>query len=66
MSSLWSMLNQINHKFFPQGPDFMIPEMELIGQPKVQITYHGIDKMDSQIPPNSGNLVRVFCIVNAQ
>lgn len=53
MSSLWSMLNQINHKFFPQGPDFMIPDMELIGQPKVQITYHGIDKMDSQISPNS-------------
>lgn len=53
MSSLWSMLNQINHKFFPQGPDFVIPDMKLIDQTKVQITYHCNDKVDPQFHPNS-------------
>ena len=57
MSSLWSMLNQINEKFFPQGPDFLIPDMKLIDQPKIHITYHSVDKVDSQSSPNSGNLV---------
>ncbi|KAK7850984.1 nadph-dependent diflavin oxidoreductase 1 [Quercus suber] len=57
MSSLWSMLNQINDKFFPQGPDFLIPDMKLIDQPKIHITYHSVDKVDSQSSPNSGNLV---------
>jgi len=61
------MLNQINHKFFPQGPDFVIPDMKLIDQPKVQITYHCNDKVDPQFHPNSGNLVgRVLFIMNAQ
>ncbi|XP_038697915.1 NADPH-dependent diflavin oxidoreductase 1 isoform X2 [Tripterygium wilfordii] len=40
MSLLWSMLYQINPKFFPKGPDFMVPDMKLIDQPKVKITYH--------------------------
>jgi len=67
MSSLWSMLNQINHKFFTQGTDFVIPDMKLIDQPKVQITYHCNDKVDPQFHPNSGNLVgRVLFIMNAQ
>ncbi|KAM4131608.1 hypothetical protein ACJW30_01G187800 [Castanea mollissima] len=53
MSSLWIMLNQINDKFFPQGPDFLIPDMKLIDQPKIHITYHSVDKVDSQSSPNS-------------
>ncbi|KAF5750028.1 hypothetical protein HS088_TW03G00357 [Tripterygium wilfordii] len=39
MSLLWSMLYQINPKFF-KGPDFMVPDMKLIDQPKIKITYH--------------------------
>lgn len=57
MLSLWSMLNCINPKFFPHGLDFAIPDMKLVDQPKVQITYHGDDKVDSQVPPNSDNLL---------
>ncbi|XP_041007618.1 NADPH-dependent diflavin oxidoreductase 1 isoform X2 [Juglans microcarpa x Juglans regia] len=52
MSSLWSILNKINPKFFPQGPYLAIPDMKLIDQPKVQITYHGDDNVDSQFPTN--------------
>ncbi|KAB1209832.1 NADPH-dependent diflavin oxidoreductase 1 [Morella rubra] len=57
MLSLWSMLNRINPKFFPHGLDFAIPDMKLVDQPKVQIAYHGDDKVDSQVPPNSDNLL---------
>lgn len=53
MSSLWSLLYQINHNFFPQGPDFLIPDTKLIDQPKVQITYHHGDKVDTQFPSDS-------------
>ncbi|KAF5457435.1 hypothetical protein F2P56_021536 [Juglans regia] len=52
MSSLWSILNKINPKFFPQGSYLAIPDMKLIDQPKVQITYHGDDNVDSQLPTN--------------
>ncbi|XP_042975918.1 NADPH-dependent diflavin oxidoreductase 1 isoform X2 [Carya illinoinensis] len=52
MSSLWSILNKINPKFFPQGPYLAISDMKLIDQPKVQITYHGDDNVDSQFPTN--------------
>lgn len=48
MSSLWNMLYQINPKFFPNGPDFVISDTKLINQPKFQITYHEIDKVDLQ------------------
>ncbi|KAL5581959.1 hypothetical protein UlMin_014401 [Ulmus minor] len=53
MSSLWSMLHKINPKFFPQGPDYAISSMQSIGQPKFQIMYHVIDKVDSQFSTSS-------------
>ncbi|XP_039019048.1 NADPH-dependent diflavin oxidoreductase 1-like isoform X2 [Hibiscus syriacus] len=49
MSSLWSGLNEIKPDFFPEGPNFLVPVEELIGQPKFQVTYHNIDNMDSQL-----------------
>ncbi|KAK8604977.1 hypothetical protein V6N13_082438 [Hibiscus sabdariffa] len=49
MSSLWSGLNEIKPDFFPEGPDFLVPIEELIGQPKFQVTYHNIDNMDTQL-----------------
>ncbi|XP_031281252.1 NADPH-dependent diflavin oxidoreductase 1 isoform X2 [Pistacia vera] len=49
MQSLWSRLHQINSSFFPQGPDFVIPDTKLIGQPKVHITYHIIGNADSRL-----------------
>lgn len=66
MSSLWSILNKINPKFFPQGPYLAISDMKLIDQPKVQITYHGDDNVDSQFPTNPGNVDRFLLMVNAQ
>ncbi|CAL5324842.1 unnamed protein product [Camellia sinensis] len=44
MSSLWNMLYQKNPNFFPKGPDFVIPDMNLMDQPKIQIMYHDADK----------------------
>ncbi|GAV75656.1 NAD_binding_1 domain-containing protein/Flavodoxin_1 domain-containing protein/FAD_binding_1 domain-containing protein [Cephalotus follicularis] len=49
MSSLWKMLYQMNPKFLPNGPDFFIPDMNLIDQPKVQITYHDVHKVYSEL-----------------
>ncbi|WRX32075.1 Oxidoreductase FAD/NAD(P)-binding - like 8 [Theobroma cacao] len=49
MSALWSRLSEIKPNFFPEGPNFLVPNVELIGQPKFQVTYHNIDKMDSQL-----------------
>lgn len=40
MLSLWSKLYQINPKYFPKGPDVMIPQDEVIDQPKYMILYH--------------------------
>ncbi|CAK7332257.1 unnamed protein product [Dovyalis caffra] len=54
MSSLWNMLYQINPKFFPNGPDFVIPDTTFIDQPKFQITYHEACKEDSQSSTASG------------
>ncbi|KAK9027459.1 hypothetical protein V6N11_067294 [Hibiscus sabdariffa] len=42
-------LNKIKPDFFPEGPDFLVPIEELIGQPKFQVTYHNVDNMDSQL-----------------
>ncbi|KAK9271840.1 hypothetical protein L1049_002205 [Liquidambar formosana] len=47
LSSLWNMLNQLNPKFFPEGPDFVVPDIKLVDQPKVRITYHDVDKVHS-------------------
>ncbi|KAJ4842986.1 multidrug-resistance type transporter [Turnera subulata] len=53
MSSLWHALYQANPKFFPNGPDFMIPDEKLIDRPKVQIRYHGTEKQDFQFRKSS-------------
>ncbi|KAJ7971211.1 NADPH-dependent diflavin oxidoreductase 1 [Quillaja saponaria] len=54
MLLLWGSLSQIKPNFFPRGPEFLIPDWKLIGQPKVQITYHKIDKKESQLSASSG------------
>ncbi|KAI9085540.1 hypothetical protein K1719_032383 [Acacia pycnantha] len=46
--SLWKMLSVIKPEFFPSGAGVMIPNETLIDQPKVQITYHNIDILESQ------------------
>ncbi|XP_057491551.1 NADPH-dependent diflavin oxidoreductase 1 isoform X1 [Actinidia eriantha] len=48
MSSLWNMVYEQNPKLFPKGPDFVIPDMKLMDQPKIQIMYHEADKVVSQ------------------
>ncbi|KAL5072881.1 hypothetical protein RYX36_011865 [Vicia faba] len=47
MSSLWRMLNTIKPEFLPNGPDVVIQDTMLIDQPKVQITYHNIENIES-------------------
>ncbi|KAL5071793.1 hypothetical protein RYX36_022680 [Vicia faba] len=47
MSSLWRMLNTIKPEFLPNGPDVVIQDTVLIDQPKVQITYHNIENIES-------------------
>ncbi|MBA0548577.1 hypothetical protein Golob_019668, partial [Gossypium lobatum] len=49
LSSLWSRLNETKPHFFPKGPDFLVSNEELIGLPKVQVTYHNVDDMDSRL-----------------
>lgn len=48
MLSLWGVLYQINPKFFPKGPDFINSDAGLVEQPKFRITYHNIEKKNSQ------------------
>ncbi|KAK2659504.1 hypothetical protein Ddye_006037 [Dipteronia dyeriana] len=48
LRSLWGSLYQINPSFFQHGPDFVIPNVKLIEQPKVHITYHKVEKAHSQ------------------
>ena len=55
LTSLWYTLYQIDSKFFPNGPDFLIPNDKLIDQPKIQITYHATDVADLS-SSNSGDL----------
>lgn len=65
MTSLWGMLNKINPKFFPNGPDYIIPSKQSVGQPKFHITYHVMAKTNSQFSCNSGNLpvwISLLCI----
>ncbi|KAJ6364908.1 hypothetical protein OIU76_029813 [Salix suchowensis] len=54
MSSLWIMLYQINPKFFPNGPDFVISDTTLIDRPKFQVTYLETDKVDLQSSSATG------------
>lgn len=57
MPSLWHTLYRINPKFFPNGPEFVIPDGKLIDQPKVQITYHETDNVDKHFSVASGNSI---------
>ena len=56
MSSLWNTLSKMNPKFFPNGIDFLIQDVHLIDPPKVQITYHDVDKVHSHFSTDSGNV----------
>ncbi|OVA01425.1 Flavodoxin [Macleaya cordata] len=47
LSSLWSVLNQINPTIFPRGTGVMDPDMRTLDRPKFQIIYHDIEKMQS-------------------
>ncbi|KAJ1443256.1 Riboflavin synthase-like beta-barrel [Sesbania bispinosa] len=47
LSSLWRMLNMIKPELLPNGPDVVIQDTVLIDQPKVQITYHNIENIES-------------------
>lgn len=53
MISLWNMLNNINPKYFPNGPEFLIPYENFMAEPKVRIQYHDIKQVDSQFSTNS-------------
>ncbi|KFK24483.1 hypothetical protein AALP_AAs40864U000100, partial [Arabis alpina] len=39
----------INPKYFPKGPDVMIPQDELIDQPKYKILYHTQEKLEPEL-----------------
>lgn len=47
LSSLWGSLYQINPALFPNGVDFVVPDTELMDQPKVVITYHSTNQAGS-------------------
>ncbi|KAK7273017.1 hypothetical protein RIF29_14063 [Crotalaria pallida] len=53
MSSLWRMLNTVKPEFFPNGLDVVIQDTVLIDQPKVQITYHNIENVESHFSTDS-------------
>ena len=48
-------MSKMNPKFFPNGVDFLIPNAGLIDLPKVEITYHDVDKVHSLFATDSGN-----------
>lgn len=54
MLSLWSTLYQINPKYFPKGPDVMIPQDELTDQPKYRILYHKQETLEPELMAESG------------
>lgn len=54
MSSLWRMLNMIKPELLPNGPDVVIQDTMLIDQPKVQISYHNIENINSHFSTASG------------
>lgn len=57
MSSLWNTLYEKNPKLFPKGPGFVIPNMEFMDKPKMQVVYHEADKVASHYSNNAGNLL---------
>lgn len=54
MLSLWGTLYQINPKYFPKGPDVVIPRDELIDQPKYRIVYHKQETLEPALMVESG------------
>lgn len=58
MLSLWSMLYKINPKYFPKGPDVMIPHDELTDQPKYRILYHKQETLESELMAESDMIER--------
>ena len=60
MLSLWSMLYKINPKYFPKGPDVMIPHDELTDQPKYRILYHKQETLESELMAESGRYTKVL------
>lgn len=55
MLSLWSSLSDTNPMFFPKGIDFMFSSDTLIDQSSIQVAYHNVGKLNSQL--TSGTLV---------
>ncbi|CAN0928858.1 NADPH-dependent diflavin oxidoreductase 1 [Linum grandiflorum] len=45
MTSLWHALHQMYPTFFPHGPDYVPPTVELLDQPKYQVIFHKLDKI---------------------
>ncbi|KAI4382278.1 hypothetical protein MLD38_008259 [Melastoma candidum] len=48
LSSLWRVLNQMDPKFFPNGPDFVILDTKFVDKPKYHIKYHAVNEVDSE------------------
>ncbi|KAJ4894294.1 NADPH-dependent diflavin oxidoreductase 1 [Raphanus sativus] len=59
MMSLWGALYQINPKYFPKGPDVVIPQDELIDQPKYRILYHKQETLEPALMVESDIIERV-------
>ncbi|WZZ61204.1 hypothetical protein YC2023_061311 [Brassica napus] len=58
MLSLWGTLYQINPKYFPKGPDVVIPRDELIDQPKYRIVYHKQETLEPALMVESDIIER--------
>ncbi|GAB2299961.1 multidrug-resistance type transporter [Dionaea muscipula] len=53
ISSLWTVLNRANSKFFPNGLDSLTPDTKVVDQPKVRITYYDDDNVHQQFSATS-------------
>lgn len=56
MLSLWSSLSDTNPMFFPKGIDFMFSSDTLIDQSSIQVAYHNVGKMNSQLTSDLKNM----------
>lgn len=57
MSSFLNTLYEKNPKLFPKGPDFVIPDMDFMDRPKIEIVHHDADKVVSHYSNDAGNLL---------
>lgn len=57
MSKLWTILYQKTLKLFPNGPDAVTLDGNWMDQPKIQITYHDVEKGNSQCSAALGELL---------